>query len=93
MDRECDTESKYQHLQKNHPMFEYVRPFRYEILFVLGYLLDQKLGYLLEKCEIAEKMHNKNYFGVGMCSFDFTGKDIDFIISKFHKVWSKIKKK
>ena len=52
-----------------------------------------KKKYDFQKCEIAEKMHNKNYFGVGMCSFDFTERDIDYIISKFHKVWSKIKKK
>ena len=49
-----------------------------------------KKKYNYQKCEIAEKLHNKSYFGLGMCSFDFTDNDINYIIGKFHKVWSKI---
>ena len=33
----------------------------------------------------------KNYIGLNMWKYDYSEKDINFIIKKFKKVWSKLK--
>ena len=52
-----------------------------------------KKKYLYKKgdCPIAENMNAKNYIGLNMWKYDYSEQDINYIIKKFTKVWSKLK--
>jgi perosamine synthetase len=38
-------------------------------------------------CPVAEQLHEKSFMGFEMCLYELDDKDIDAIISAFHKVW------
>tara|TARA_Y100000590_G_C15270226_1_gene844734 strand:- start:198 stop:698 length:501 start_codon:yes stop_codon:yes gene_type:complete len=48
-------------------------------------------SYKHKKCLIAEELHNKSYFALGIASYDLSIKDIDSIIKAFEKVWKSFK--
>lgn len=39
-------------------------------------------------CPVAEKLHDKTFLGMGICSFELLNQDIDMLIDAFHKVWN-----
>ena len=38
-------------------------------------------------CPIAEELHNKTFFGLNWCMFQYPPKDVESIIEAFQKVW------
>lgn len=38
-------------------------------------------------CPIAEELHNKTFFGLNWCMYQFPTKDVDSIVEAFQKVW------
>jgi len=38
-------------------------------------------------CPVAEELHNKTFFGLNWCMYQYPPKDVDRIIEAFHKVW------
>jgi perosamine synthetase len=41
-------------------------------------------------CPNAEKLNDKTFLGIAMCMYDFNDKDVNLIISAFHKVWDNL---
>ena len=41
-------------------------------------------------CPVAEELNDKRYMGIGMCSYEYSNKEIDSIIFAFKKVWDNI---
>ncbi len=41
-------------------------------------------------CPVAEELNDKRYMGMGMCSYEYSNKEIDSIIFAFKKVWDNI---
>ena len=39
---------------------------------------------------VAEKLHNETLFAFGICSYHFTIKNLDFITTKFIKIWKEL---
>ncbi len=50
----------------------------------------RNISYKKGICPIAENLHDHNFLGIQMCLFDYSEKDINFIIKAFKKVWKKI---
>lgn len=38
-------------------------------------------------CPIAEELHNKTFFGLNWCMYQYPAKDVDSIVEAFQKVW------
>lgn len=38
-------------------------------------------------CPVAERLHDGEYIGIGMCMFDYRDREIDLVAEAFHKVW------
>ena len=49
-----------------------------------------KISYKKGICPVAENLNDFSFVGLQMCLFDYTEKDINFIIKAFKKVWIKI---
>ena len=49
-----------------------------------------KISYKKGICPVAENLNDFSFVGLQMCLFDYTVKDINFIIKAFKKVWIKI---
>lgn len=47
----------------------------------------KNISYKKGICPVAEKMHDKLYIGFGISHFDLSFKDVDFISSKFKKIF------
>ena len=45
---------------------------------------------LLLNNPVAEELSEKRYMGIGMCSYEYSNKEIDSIIFAFKKVWDNI---
>ena len=41
-------------------------------------------------CPVAEEMNDSTYLGFGMCVYDLTDDDVNFIVMAFQKVWDSI---
>ena len=39
-------------------------------------------------CPVAEGLHDSDFLVLGMCNYDYSEQDIDYLVSAFHKVWS-----
>ena len=50
-------------------------------------------NYKYEKgdCPNAEYLHFKSYIGLGLTHYDFSRKNVDYIIKSFFKVWKTLK--
>lgn len=48
---------------------------------------ESKVLYKTNLCPIAERLHNETFMGISLCQHFYTNKEIDLIISAFHKVW------
>lgn len=51
----------------------------------------KKYSYKLGDCPIAEGMNEKWYIGLNMWKYDYSNKDIQYIVKKFREVWSILK--
>lgn len=38
-------------------------------------------------CPVAERLHESDFLGFGICSHEFSDEEVDLIITAFHKVW------
>lgn len=38
-------------------------------------------------CPVAERLHESDFLGFGICSHEFSDEEVDIIITAFHKVW------
>ena len=54
-------------------------------------LNKKKYSYKKGDCPVAERMNEKHYLGLNMWKYDYTEKDIRYIINKFKEVWIKLK--
>ena len=50
-----------------------------------------KVNYNKGICPVAEELNDKRYMGIGMCSYEYSNKEIESIIIAFNKVWDNIK--
>ena len=50
-----------------------------------------KVKYNKGICPVAEELNDKRYMGIGMCSYEYSNKEIEAIIIAFNKVWDNIK--
>ena len=50
----------------------------------------KKIFYKNNICPVAERLHNKTLFAFGICSYDFTKENLDFICKKFIKIWKEL---
>ena len=48
----------------------------------------REISYHKGICPVAEKLHDFNFIGIGMCVYDFSEDDIDLIAKAFRKVWT-----
>ena len=48
-----------------------------------------KYNYKFGDCPVAESMNRDKYLGLNMWKYDYTNKDIKFIVKKFREVWKK----
>jgi perosamine synthetase len=39
---------------------------------------------------VAETLHNKRFFGINWCAFEFADEEVDLLLEAFHKVWSNL---
>ncbi len=46
-----------------------------------------KVSYDKGICPVAEDLNENRYFGIGICTYDFSDRDIEDIIKAFQKVW------
>lgn len=49
-----------------------------------------KVSYDKKNFQVTEDLHNKRFFGVLLCSYDYKEKDMKFIVKKFKKIWLKL---
>ena len=41
-------------------------------------------------CPVAEALHEREFFCIGMCQYDYRPEDIDLLAGAFHKVWASL---
>ena len=41
-------------------------------------------------CPVAEKLHDEEYMGILMCSYEYHEDDVDLMIEAFQKVWENL---
>jgi perosamine synthetase len=51
---------------------------------------NAKINYKKGICPVAEHLHDKSFFAILLCSYDFSLKDIDNLSKVFKKEWQKI---
>jgi len=51
---------------------------------------DTSIEYKEGLCPKAESLHQKSFFGLNLCMFEFSFDDIEVVISAFHKVWKNL---
>lgn len=49
---------------------------------------NRDVSYKKGICPNAEELNDKTFLGIAMCMYDFNDKDVNLIISAFHKVWN-----
>lgn len=50
-----------------------------------------KVNYDKGICPVAEELQDQKYFGIIVCTYAYTDRDIELIILAFHKVWDNLK--
>lgn len=50
----------------------------------------REISYEKGICPNAEYLNDNSYIGFGMCVFDISLKDVELIVSAFHKVWNNL---
>lgn len=50
----------------------------------------REVSYKKGICPVAEKLHDEEYLGFGLCVYDLVEEDIAAIVSAFHKVWGQL---
>ena len=53
-------------------------------------ICKRQVSYEKGICPVAERLNDETYFGFNICLFSLDEKDIDLIISAFHKVWENL---
>lgn len=53
-------------------------------------LFKSKVNYSKKNYPNTEELHNKRFFGILLCSYDYKEKDVNLIVQKFKRVWSKL---
>jgi len=47
----------------------------------------KSVDYRMGTCPVAERLHERTFLGIGVCQFQFTSVEIDFVVAAFGKVW------
>ncbi len=50
-------------------------------------ICSRNISYEKGICPVAEKLHDETYFGIELCMFEFSEKEVRDMIRAFHKVW------
>ena len=74
------TSTHYRFFRKKRPMG--LKAFLGRLIFVLGTFPYEK-----GICPVAEKLHDETYFGIELCMFEFSEKEVRDLIRAFRKVW------
>ena len=51
---------------------------------------NSKVSYSLSNYKNVEKLNNKSFIGIQLCSYDFKISDVKIITHKFQKVWKNL---
>lgn len=52
----------------------------------------QDVDYAKGICPVAERLHDRTYLGIAICTFAFADEEVDSVIDAFCKVWSQLSK-
>jgi dTDP-4-amino-4,6-dideoxygalactose transaminase len=50
-------------------------------------ICKREVSYAKGICPVAERLHESEFLGFGICSYEFKDEEVDLIIAAFHKVW------
>jgi dTDP-4-amino-4,6-dideoxygalactose transaminase len=50
-------------------------------------ICKRDVSYAKGICPVAERLHESEFLGFGICSHEFKDEEVDLIIAAFHKVW------
>lgn len=53
-------------------------------------ICSRDISYEKGICPNAEKLHDKTFFGIPMCEYDYSDEDINLILRAFYKVWEQL---
>lgn len=53
-------------------------------------ICKREISYAKGICPVAERLHDSQFLGFGICSHDYSEEEVNWIISAFHKVWGNL---
>jgi perosamine synthetase len=53
-------------------------------------ICSREVSYAKGICPVAERLNDSSFIGLGLCTYDLTGEDVQLIIRAFKKVWGNL---